>query len=343
MEMYYDLNADAGRRALLDLHPENRDPTGSRRRRCRRRSCGRIAATRTSACAATPVRPKYHSFQLQVNRRYIQGVQFGGVLHAGSAHAAWPTRIPAICRSRSTGRSTYYYDVARAQPDAQLRRSTTPGTFRADDSGAAAISARTAGSSRDRTRWVSGEWAPVLIHDARQLRFHRRRRRPGHGSRRRVPRSSGRIVVGDPMAGGGDPLTGWFNAAAFKRPSGRGDYGNAPRNAVQRPGINNWNLAIFKNFAAGGTAGVPVPLRDLQRPEHGAVHRHRSRRGVQRAGRADEGDVRHGARHHHADRAAAVDPVVGAVHVLEACMKRIAWIVSRSGLRSSWRAASPQP
>jgi hypothetical protein len=31
-----------------------------------------------------------------------------------------------------------------------------------------------------------------------------------------------------------------------------GDYGNAPRNVVQKPGVVNWNLALFKNFGIGG-------------------------------------------------------------------------------------------
>ena len=54
LEMYYDLNAVPDGARFLDLHPENRDPTQPDRRRCRRSSCGRIAATRTSACAAIP-------------------------------------------------------------------------------------------------------------------------------------------------------------------------------------------------------------------------------------------------------------------------------------------------
>jgi hypothetical protein len=54
------------------------------------------------------------------------------------------------------------------------------------------------------------------------------------------------------MAGARDPLTGYFNVAAFQRPSGVGDYGNSPRNVVQQPGVRNWNLAIYKNFTLGG-------------------------------------------------------------------------------------------
>ena len=59
------------------------------------------------------------------------------------------------------------------------------------------------------------------------------------------------VLVATPTSGG-DPLTGWFNTSAFARPSGFGDYGNAPRDVIQKPGVVNWNLALFKNFAIGG-------------------------------------------------------------------------------------------
>ena len=49
-----------------------------------------------------------------------------------------------------------------------------------------------------------------------------------------------------------NPLTGWFNTAAFARPSGRDDYGDAARHLIQRPGVNNWDLSLFKNVALGG-------------------------------------------------------------------------------------------
>ncbi len=54
------------------------------------------------------------------------------------------------------------------------------------------------------------------------------------------------VLVGDPLASGGDPLTGFFNTAAFARPA-RGNYGNAARNVVKRPGLINTNFAVFKN------------------------------------------------------------------------------------------------
>jgi hypothetical protein len=49
-----------------------------------------------------------------------------------------------------------------------------------------------------------------------------------------------------------DPLTGWFNTAALARPNGRGDYGDAARTLIERPGVNNWNVSLFKNFGLGG-------------------------------------------------------------------------------------------
>jgi hypothetical protein len=59
-------------------------------------------------------------------------------------------------------------------------------------------------------------------------------------------------VIADPLAGGGDPLTGFFNTAAFARPA-RGTYGNAPRNVVKKPGLINTNFAVFKNVSFGGS------------------------------------------------------------------------------------------
>ena len=60
------------------------------------------------------------------------------------------------------------------------------------------------------------------------------------------------VVGGDPLAGGGDPLAGFFNTAAFARPT-RGNFGNARRNAVRKPGLVNTNFAMFKNVGLSGS------------------------------------------------------------------------------------------
>ncbi len=59
-----------------------------------------------------------------------------------------------------------------------------------------------------------------------------------------------------------DPLTGWFNMAAFARPA-RGDYGSAPRHMIQRPGITNWDSVAVQEHSRsagehGGTSSIGV-------------------------------------------------------------------------------------
>ncbi|HWB87507.1 MAG TPA: carboxypeptidase regulatory-like domain-containing protein [Bryobacteraceae bacterium] len=39
----------------------------------------------------------------------------------------------------------------------------------------------------------------------------------------------------------------WFNTSVFARPA-VGDRGNAPRDVIRGPGINNWDLSLFKSF-----------------------------------------------------------------------------------------------
>lgn len=99
--------------------------------------------------------------------------------------------------------------------------------------------------------FVSGDWAPVILTTTDNFDFT-----GGDGGTGGDLGGGLRIVVPtmtcDPMAHTGSPVTGYFDTSCFARPSGRGDYGNAPRNAVRKPGIDNWNLALFKNVTFGG-------------------------------------------------------------------------------------------
>jgi hypothetical protein len=45
----------------------------------------------------------------------------------------------------------------------------------------------------------------------------------------------------------------WFDTTAFEAPA-FGFFGNAGRNIVRGPGIHNWDLSLFKNFALGERA-----------------------------------------------------------------------------------------
>jgi hypothetical protein len=57
-------------------------------------------------------------------------------------------------------------------------------------------------------------------------------------------------VVGDPKANG-STFYAWFNPAAFAVP-GRLDYGNAAKNSVRNPGVNNTDLSLSKRFPIAG-------------------------------------------------------------------------------------------
>jgi hypothetical protein len=48
-------------------------------------------------------------------------------------------------------------------------------------------------------------------------------------------------------------FTRYFNTAAFGRPA-VGTYGNAPKDVLRGPGINNWDLSLVKNFPLGKEA-----------------------------------------------------------------------------------------
>jgi hypothetical protein len=58
-------------------------------------------------------------------------------------------------------------------------------------------------------------------------------------------------VIRNPMPSGfQQSINGWFNTAAFQQP-GAGLYGTLGRNTYVGPGLNNWDMSMFKNFRFG--------------------------------------------------------------------------------------------
>ena len=59
------------------------------------------------------------------------------------------------------------------------------------------------------------------------------------------------LLVGDPnLPADQRGLLAWFNTAAFARPP-RGDPGNSPKDVVRGPGIDNFDVTLFKNIPFG--------------------------------------------------------------------------------------------
>jgi hypothetical protein len=55
-------------------------------------------------------------------------------------------------------------------------------------------------------------------------------------------------LVGDPDSGATGTIASWFNKSAFAQPA-LGVFGDSGRNILRAPGINNFDLSLFKNFA----------------------------------------------------------------------------------------------
>jgi len=54
-------------------------------------------------------------------------------------------------------------------------------------------------------------------------------------------------ICGSAYSGSVHTFSSWFNPAAFCRPKAN-DPGNAGKYDVRNPGVNNWDLALAKNF-----------------------------------------------------------------------------------------------
>ncbi len=258
LEMYTSINPVPDGARFLDLHPENRDPTSA-----------------TAALPSDFLRPylgyqdirvrgnsgtsNYHALQLQANRRYVAGVQVGAAYTFGKALGVAdedPGNISAsVARPQ---RSWLYGPLVQSQTHTLVVNYTwdLPSVSRFWKNAAARLLLDGWQLSGENA-FASGDWAPIILTTNDAFDFT-----GGDGGLTGTAANSDlgggfRVVrpdvVGDWRAGNRDPLTGWFNTDAFARPSGRGDYGDAPRNAVQRPGVNNWNLAAFKNFGLGGS------------------------------------------------------------------------------------------
>ncbi len=82
-------------------------------------------------------------------------------------------------------------------------------------------------------------------------------------------------LVGDPLANANQQFSGgsavdqnyWFNPTAFAAPTA-GRFGNAPRNLIYNPGEQQWDIALFKNFALGGVRRIQFRAEIFNFPNH---------------------------------------------------------------------------
>jgi len=256
METYYDLNGVPDGARFTDLVPANRDPTA--------------AATATPTAAALPaefLRPyrgyqsirvrgnfasgDYQSLQVQVNRRYIRGVQFGAAyaLQRARGTADEDPSNPVYAFNRSV--DFFYSELAQSNRNSLILNYTWDLPGHHTGLARALLDGWQVSGEND---FVSGDWANVTFTTTDSTDFTGGEAGTGACLAGNEPcvHLVRPVLVGDPLSGGGDPLTGYFNTAAFARPA-RGTYGDAPRNVVRKPGLINTNFAVFKNVSVGGS------------------------------------------------------------------------------------------
>ena len=73
-------------------------------------------------------------------------------------------------------------------------------------------------------------------------------------------------LVGDPNVGN-RTITQWFNTAAFAQPAA-GSFGTSGRNILRGPGVNNLDLAVFKNFELGRGTRLQFRLESFNALNH---------------------------------------------------------------------------
>jgi hypothetical protein len=248
LEMEHNINAVPDGARFVDLHPENIDPRNGR------------------ALPDDFLRPfkgygdifvrdnwgtsSYNGLQVQANRRYIRGVQFGVAYTFSKAMSIGDDDPARVSLQRPL---SWYYGVAAYNQTHNLVVSYTwdlPGL----KGGNALTRAIVNGwQLSGENAFVSGEWAQVSMTTVDGFDFTGGEGGTGaslggNGDTRLVRP----VVIADMTLSNRDPVTGWFNTAAFARPA-RGVTGNEGRSPIERPGISNWNLSAFKNFSLGGS------------------------------------------------------------------------------------------
>jgi hypothetical protein len=250
MEMYYDLNGVPDGARFTDLFPANRDPTA--------------AATASPTAAALPaefLRPyrgyqnirtrgnfaggDYHSLQVQVNRRYTRGLQFGAAYALQRSRGVADEDPGNLSYAFNRPFDFFYSELIQSNRQSLVINYAWDIPGRHSGLTRALLDGWQLSGEND---FVTGDWANIAMTTSDSFDFT-----GGEAGNAACLAGSEPclhlvrpVIVGDPIKAGGDPLTGMLNVAAFARPA-RGNYGSLERNVVQKPGLVNTNFAVFKN------------------------------------------------------------------------------------------------
>ena len=239
IEVSYNINDLPYGTNFIDVHPENINPaTGTVLPADFLRpylGYGTIAIRQNTG------ETDYNSMQVQLNRRYIKGLQFA---LAYTLAKGWDTRVTSPYQTE---------DWFNRAPTAgtQLHNLTVSYTWDVPDGSRAWNNVVTRAALdgwqlSGNTAFVSGDWAGVTFTTTDNFDFY------GGGAGGRIVLTGADPRGGDNQDPNPDGTGSYLNWAAFARPTGRLDYGNAPARFFRLPWIKNTDLSMFKNFDISG-------------------------------------------------------------------------------------------
>jgi hypothetical protein len=231
---------------LLDLHPENVDPrTGRALPDVFLRPITQYGEITRRENWGTQ---SYNALQVQLNRRYIRGLQFSVAYTFSKSLGIADEDDQTVFPERDV-KKFYYAPNSFSQTHNLVVNYTwdLPKASRVWNSGLVRFLFDNWQISGENAI-VSGDWDEVVLRRLDGTDAENFFGSTSEGGRERKFRA---VMTGlNPCVG--DAPDRWVDAAAFVRPARRFDYGNTPRTVCQLPGINNWNLSFFKNFPIGG-------------------------------------------------------------------------------------------
>jgi hypothetical protein len=206
----------------------------------------------------------YNALQVQLNRRYIKGMQFGVAYTFSKAlgigdedPARYDPRLP-ISQYYTPARHNQTHDfvanVTYDIPHLSKLINAAPVKFLFDNwqiTGEYAM--------------ASGDWAGIVLSLSPGQDFTGGSNCDFGSTNSGYSGCSGgatAVMLKNPRKKGGDPLdpnNPWFDTTAFARPTAD-NLGNTPREVIQRPPINVLNSSLFKNFPLGKRRKIQLRL-----------------------------------------------------------------------------------
>src|SRR6266571_2997714 len=262
MEQFSNINVVPDGAKFVNLHPENANPQNPNTPKpddFLRPYLGYGDITLRSNFGTA----NYNGLQVQINRRYIRGLQFAVAYTYGKSLGIADEDETNISIARPL--KPWHYAPSAGNQMHNLVVNYTwdlPKASRLWNNGLVRLLFDDWQLSGENA-FASGDWAPVLITTTDNFDFTGgtggQGQDVGNGLRVVRPRIVGSVIPSDRNAAPDSPGS-WLNSGAFARPA-RGEYGDEPRYIFRMPGINNWNLSFFKNFPLGSSGRRRLQLR----------------------------------------------------------------------------------